>query len=85
MLINKLDNVEINLEDGHKYALRDIKSGENIIKYANPIGHAVCDIKKGEHIHSHNMKTNLKGNIEYEYNPVFATIEKKENSKTSFG
>lgn len=85
MIINKLDNVEINLDDGHKYALRDIKKGENIIKYANPIGHAVCDIKKGEHIHSHNMKTNLKGNIEYEYNPVFATIEKKENSKTFMG
>ena len=28
MLINKLDNVDINLEDGHKYALRDIKEGE---------------------------------------------------------
>ena len=25
MLINKLDNVEVNLSDGHKYALRDIK------------------------------------------------------------
>ncbi len=85
MIINKLDNVEINLEDGHKYALRDIKNGENIIKYANPIGHAICDIKKGEHIHSHNMKTNLKGNIEYEYNPVFTPIEKKENSKTFMG
>ncbi|MBR3792312.1 MAG: altronate dehydratase [Clostridia bacterium] len=85
MIINKLDNVEINLEDGHKYALRDIKKGENIIKYANPIGHALCDIKKGEHIHSHNMKTNLKGNIEYEYNPVFTPKEKKENSKTFMG
>ena len=28
MLINKFDNVEINLDDGHKYALCDIKSGE---------------------------------------------------------
>ena len=33
MLINALDNVEVNLSDGHKYALRDIKTGENIIKY----------------------------------------------------
>ena len=31
MLINKLDNVEVNLEDGHKYALRDIKAGEDVI------------------------------------------------------
>ena len=59
MLINKLDNVEINLSDGHKYALCDIKTGENIIKYGNPIGHAISDIKMGEHIHTHNMKTNL--------------------------
>ena len=68
MIINKLDNVEINLEDGHKYALCDIKKGENIIKYGCPIGHAVSDIKKGEHIHTHNIKTNLSGNLEYKYN-----------------
>ena len=63
MLINKLDNVEVNLEDGHKYAARDIKAGENIIKYGNPIGHATEDIKAGEHVHSHNTKTNLSGNL----------------------
>ena len=69
MLINKLDNVEVNLKDGHKYAICDIKSGENVIKYGNPIGHAICDIKKGEHIHTHNMKTNLSDKIEYTYEP----------------
>ena len=71
MLINKLDNVDINLEDGHKYALRDIKCGEDIIKYGNPIGHAICDINKGEHVHTHNVKTNLSGNLEYSYAPKF--------------
>lgn len=69
MRINKNDNVEVNIDDGHKYALCDIKSGENIIKYGQPIGHAVCDIKKGEHVHTHNMKTNLSGKLEYEYKP----------------
>ena len=68
MLINKFDNVEINLDNGHKYALCDIKAGENVIKYGAPIGHATCDIKKGEHVHSHNLKTNLSGNLEYSYN-----------------
>jgi len=68
MIINKLDNVEINLENGHKYALCDIKKGENIIKYGSPIGHATCDIKKGEHVHTHNVKTNLSGNLTYTYN-----------------
>ena len=83
MLINKLDNVEINLSDGHKYALCDIKTGDNIIKYGNPIGHATADIKKGEHIHTHNMKTNLSGVIEYKYTPfdgrtLFAPTDKEQ-------
>ena len=67
MLINKLDNVEVNLEDGHKYALRDIAKGENVIKYGNPIGHATADIKAGEHVHTHNVATNLSDNLTYTY------------------
>ena len=85
MLINKLDNVEVNLEDGHKYAARDIKAGENIIKYGNPIGHATEDIKAGEHVHSHNTKTNLSGNLEYTYEPVFYDIPKEETGATFMG
>ena len=45
----KVLDVEL-LEDvpqAHKVALKDIKKGENIIKYGNPIGHATKDIKKG--------------------------------------
>jgi len=68
MIINKLDNVEIDLESGHKYALFHIKKGEYIIKYGSPIGHATTDIKKGDHVHTHNVKTNLSGNLEYTYN-----------------
>ncbi len=83
MLINKLDNVEINLENGHKYALCDIKKGENVIKYGSPIGHALEDIKKGEHIHTHNLKTNLSGNLEYSYNHKDYGI-KAEDSELTF-
>ena len=85
MLINRLDNVDINLEDGHKYALRDIKAGENIIKYGNPIGHATCDIRAGEHVHTHNVKTNLSGNLEYFYEPVFYDIPAEEQGRTFMG
>ena len=85
MLINKLDNVEIDLSDGHKYALCDIADGEDIIKYGNPIGHATADIKKGEHIHTHNMKTNLSGVIEYKYTPFEDKKEKAENIPTFMG
>lgn len=70
MIINKLDNVYVNIEDGHKYALRDIEKGENIIKYGQPIGHATEYIKKDEHVHSHNLKTNLSGKLEYSYTPL---------------
>lgn len=84
MLINKLDNVNVDIENGHKYANRDIKKGEDIIKYGFPIGHAVCDIKKDEHIHSHNMITNLKGKLEYNYTP-FSPSEEKVSDKTFTG
>ena len=85
MLINKLDNVDINLENGHKYALRDIKAGENIIKYGNPIGHAIVDIAKGEHVHNHNIKTNLSGNLEYTYEPTFYDIDEEDKNRTFMG
>jgi altronate hydrolase len=71
MLINKLDNVEVNLETGHKWAICDIKAGENVIKYGSPIGHATCDIKAGEHVHTHNLKTNLGDNMEYTFEPEY--------------
>ncbi len=82
MLINKLDNVEVNLETGHKFAVRDIKCGENIIKYGNPIGHATEDIKKGDDVHTHNVKTNLSGNLEYVYEPEFFDIPKENTERT---
>ena len=85
MLINKLDNVEVNLLDGHKYALKDIKKGENVIKYGNPIGHATEDINAGEHVHSHNVKTNLSGNITYKYEPEFYDIPTVNTDKTFMG
>ncbi len=71
MIINPKDNVEI---DGHKYALRDIAEGENVIKYGMPIGHATKPIAKGEHVHVHNVKTNLGEVLEYKYEPDEAAI-----------
>ncbi len=85
MLINKLDNVEVNLSDGHKYAARDVKCGENIIKYGQPIGHATEDIKKGEHVHTHNVKTNLSGKLEYKYEPVLYPAEAVDAVPTFMG
>ena len=40
---------------GHKFALRDILKGTPVIKYGEPIGEAVKDIRRGEHVHVHNV------------------------------
>ncbi len=85
MLINKLDNVEVNLDDGHKYALCDIPRGANVIKYGNPIGHATADIKKGEHVHTHNVATNLSDNLEYTYEPVDSALTVHPSGRTFLG
>lgn len=85
LVIHENDNVYINLEEGHKYARRDIKKGENIIKYGFPIGHATEDIKKDEHVHSHNVKTNLSDISDYQYNFVDHGIKIGSTDKTFMG
>jgi (2R)-sulfolactate sulfo-lyase subunit alpha len=42
---------------GHKIALQDFKPGDTVIKYGEDIGKVVAAIKKGEHVHVHNVKT----------------------------
>ncbi len=42
---------------GHKIALKDFKTGDAVIKYGQDIGKVVADIRKGEHVHVHNLKT----------------------------
>jgi altronate dehydratase len=58
------------IPQGHKFALTDIRDGEPVIKYGNPIGVATRDIGAGEHAHTHNIRTNLKEDAEYAYEPV---------------
>lgn len=52
---------------GHKVLLSDLKAGDNVIKYANAIGHITCDTQKGSHVHEHNLKTNLSDIIDYSF------------------
>ena len=42
---------------GHKVALRDLAIGDAVIKYGQDIGRVVAPVKKGEHVHTHNLKT----------------------------
>ena len=77
VVINEKDNVGVrlaatdNIPAGHKFALKDIKKGEYIVKYGEIIGKATEDIKKGEWVHTHNVKSHLDENVEYEYNPNY--------------
>ncbi len=48
---------ETSLEMGHKIAARNIAAGEKIVKYGAPIGSATRDIRAGEHVHLHNIKS----------------------------
>jgi len=77
MIIHPQDNVEVR-EDGHKYALRDIAAGENIIKYGMPIGHALCAIACGELVHVHNVSTNLGSVLKYTYDPEFKELDRQK-------
>ena len=63
-----------NVPQGHKMALRDIRAGENVIKYGLPIGHALQDIPAGSWVHTHNVKTNLAGEMDYTYQPADAPL-----------
>ena len=65
------------IPQGHKIALKNISKGENVIKYGMPIGHALADIAVGEHVHTHNVKTNLSGQLEYQYTPDFKLLDIK--------
>lgn len=40
---------------GHKFALEDIAPGGDITKYGETIGQATAPIKRGEHVHLHNV------------------------------
>lgn len=42
---------------GHKIALRDFRKGDTVTKYGQDIGRVVVPIRKGDHVHVHNVKT----------------------------
>lgn len=73
VIINEKDNVGVCLDGnetipaGHKYALRDIQAGDYVIKYGEIIGRATADIKAGEWVHTHNVRSHLDENVDYGY------------------
>jgi len=70
----EVDGISVVLSEdtpaGHKVLIRDVREGENIVKYGYPIGHARKDLKAGDWVNENNLKTNLSGTLEYTYQPV---------------
>jgi altronate hydrolase len=67
---------------GHKMAISDIPAGGEVIKYGYRIGNAKEDIKTGNWIHVHNVKTALGDLLEYSYNPT--PVEEKTTEDVKF-
>jgi len=51
--IQTLDDIPL----GHKVALADLAAGAGVIKYGVDIGRVAAAIRRGEHVHVHNLKT----------------------------
>ncbi len=89
VIINEKDNIGVTLEGkgeipaGHKFALRDIPEGEYVIKYGEIIGRATKDIKEGEWVHTHNVKSHLDEDVEYTYD--YRAAELPKTKKTFMG
>ncbi|MBR1687465.1 MAG: altronate dehydratase, partial [Prevotella sp.] len=70
---------------GHKVLIKDVAKGEDIIKYGYPIGHAREDLKAGDWVNENNLKTNLKGTLEYTYQPVNEELKIADEHRTFKG
>lgn len=55
--VETIDSVD-DLPANHKIARRDIAAGEPILKYGLSIGTASRAIRRGEHVHAHNIESN---------------------------
>ena len=68
------------IPQGHKVAVKSIRSGESVIKYGFRIGNAKEDIAPGQWIHVHNVKTALGDLLTYDYEPAGASLEETEHA-----
>ena len=68
----------MDIPQGHKMTLKPLSEGDQVIKYGFSIGHATQSVGAGEWIHTHNMRTNLEGELEYTYTPNVHFPEKIE-------
>ena len=68
------------IPQGHKFAIKPIKKGEEVIKYGFRIGFAQADIAPGQWVHIHNLKTGLGDLLTYTYNHQTADVAPTEHA-----
>ena len=68
------------IPQGHKFALKPIQKGEDVVKYGFRIGHAKENIEKGQWVHVHNLKTALGDLLSYTYEPVKLDLKETEHA-----
>lgn len=66
------------IPQGHKFALKDIAGGEDVIKYGFRIGTAKENVEKGGWVHVQNVKTALGDLLEYSYHPTGSELKQTE-------
>ena len=49
--------VQENIQFGHKFAMKAINKGQDVVKYGEVIGQATQDIGEGQHVHVHNVES----------------------------
>ncbi|MBD7910763.1 MULTISPECIES: altronate dehydratase family protein [Clostridium] len=70
---------------GHKVAIKNIKKGQDILKYGYSIGKAKEDIKVGDWVHSHNLGTGLGEILEYNFKGDIKEVHKEKSDLTFKG
>ena len=69
---------------GHKVALTDLADGAMVVKYGAQIGHTTQAAPSGAWLHSHNLKTNLEGLLDYQYAPAAPRQPEPGNGADTF-
>ncbi len=62
------------VDKGGKVAITAMAQGEPVVKYGCPIGRLTAAVQAGEWVHTHNVKTALSDELEYQYLPDFQTV-----------
>jgi len=55
---------------GHKIATEPVGAGQDVYKFGYSIGKAAADLKPGDWVHSHNLRTGLGDILDYRYEPA---------------